>query len=55
MMVDSVADVAERQQKFPNKSTKVGILLFFIMYFLTRDIQVSAVALLAHAVLNLIF
>jgi len=55
MMVDSVADVAARDQKFPNKSTKVGALLFFIMYFITRDIQVSAVVLLAHAVLSLIF
>ena len=55
MMVDSVADVAEREQKFPNKSTKVGILLFFIMYFLTRDIQMSAMVLLSHAVLSMIF
>ena len=55
MMVDSVADIAEREQKFPNKSTKVGILLFFIIYFVTRDIKLSAMVLLAHAVLSLIF
>lgn len=54
-MIDSVADIAERDQKFPNKSTKVGVLLFFIMYFLTRDIQMSAIVLLAHMVLSLIF
>lgn len=54
-MIDSVADIAERQQKFPNKSTKVGVLLFFIMYFVTRDLQASALVLLAHAVLSLIF
>jgi hypothetical protein len=55
MMVDSVADIAEREQKFPNKSTKVGILLFFIMYFVTRNVKMAGMVLLAHAVLSLIF
>lgn len=54
-MIDSVADIAQRQAGFPNKSTKVGVLLFFIMYFVTRDLQAASVALLAHAVLSLIF
>lgn len=54
-MTDSIADVAAREQNFPNKSTKVGILLFFIMFFVTRDIKMSSLVLLAHAVLSLIF
>lgn len=55
MTIDSVADVAERQASFPNKSTKVGLLMFFIVYFVTRDLQAASIALLAHAVLSLIF
>lgn len=53
-MIDSVADVAERQQTFPNKSTKVGILLFIVMYFVSQDFQTAVTALLAHTVLSII-
>jgi hypothetical protein len=55
MMVDSVADIADRQQKFPNKSTKVGTLLFFIAMYISGDVTVASVILLAYLVLNLIF
>jgi hypothetical protein len=54
-MIDSVADIAVREQKFPNKSIKVGVLLFFIMFYITRDIKMSSFVLLAHAILSLIF
>jgi hypothetical protein len=55
MMVDSVADIADRQQKFPNKFTKVGALLFFIAMYISGDVTVASIILLAYVVLNLIF
>lgn len=53
MMVDSVADIQVRKEgSYLSVPAKVGIVLFFIAWYITNDIKDATLILFAHALLH---
>jgi|Laugrespbdmm15dd_1035085.scaffolds.fasta_scaffold178167_2 hypothetical protein len=53
MMVDSVADIQVRKEgAYLSVPAKVGIVLFFIAWYITNDIKDATLILFAHALLH---